>query len=170
MHFKDLVFPVFVLRQYDNIETIKGVRIINTFFGKYILDDTTLYGQTYLDRRTYLAIHKEEYTLPLYKVKGALYDIKGLINYFLITKAKFGLIDNHGRVYESKKTQFGKLKSIKTSNIVVLEGNYRVTVSGKPFITKYTPKKYARMLILENGSMFLVDFSDEYEKDRRIKI
>ena len=170
MLFKDLVFPIFVLRQYDTIETIDGIKFIKTFFGTYILDDTTLYGSTYLERRTYLSIHKEEYKYPLYKVKGAIYDIKGLINYFLITKSRFSLIDNTGKVYDAKKTQFGKLKSIQISNTKVLEGKYKVIVGGKPFIIKYTPKKYARMLILDNGSMFLVDFSDEYEKDRRIKI
>jgi hypothetical protein len=109
---RDLVFPVYKIGAYIDIETNDlGLKYINTSHSRYLLDDTNITDKTYPMRR--IQLKKEGYRL--YPLKKMIRDFSGILGYPSNTK----FIDMNGNLFNYMKgNKFYKLKSHKITKRV----------------------------------------------------
>lgn len=84
----NISFPVFIIREHNNIVNEKGRIIVHTNHGEYIIDNRNLTGSSLGQRR--LRINEK----PKYILKKAIYTCKDLIKCYNKT-----FIDSKGKIF-----------------------------------------------------------------------
>ena len=159
-----ITFPVFKLRSHDHIEERSKILYVTTCYGKFILDNKNLKGDTLGERR--LRISGEKY--PLNKKFDSFH-------HFILQKDSKGhYIDKKGVLFRYKRFKFVTITYKKVLDVVPVEDvglNLKVSGVAVPIIVpgNYKPKAYVGLIHWLNGYLYY-EFSEEERKDRRIKI
>jgi len=163
MMLSNVKFPVFVLREFDELKEVDGVITITSYTGEYIVDNKNLEGDTLGKRRLRI-------TGRLYPLSKVAFTFKQLLKYS--KKYKY-FIDTNGKVFKYTKSVWTQLEYLPICGYRVTEKGYYI----KPcnHVTEYLVEalngmSYIGLLKLPRGGYIPYDLSDSYKKPSRRKI
>lgn len=157
-------FPLYLVRGFTRKFEENGYTCLETYYDRYVLDDTRLEGDYPSRRFKLLADEYKPY--KLYKLKYRI----NTIGQALKTNAKY-FIDNNGQLLQLQKTKFSNIIYKKVvSSTQIFNGKYQCYVSGinTPFITD-RPYQYLA-LVMYNNSYILFDVLDEMPEKIRHRV
>lgn len=143
-------YPAFALRRSYEVEDIDGIIYVNTFRGRYVLDDRNLESNNFLERRVLMLTR--EYECSIYPLKFKCENVIQ-VNRVYRDKKYSKFIDAIGRisVYTPKelvKVTWKKCKSVRSADGMF----YASLVPGEPyhFVTK-EPYNYLAIISYKGG-------------------
>lgn len=165
----DIVFPLYKLRSYLELETtLMGVVKITTIRGVYIFDDTSLQGD-FEERRSNLSLHHPN--SKIYKLKERVLYLRQLVKY----KSGTTFVDHNGLIFKYRKSsKLFEIKSYKINRIRE-HGNWSVIdVYGmeQPFIVGQVilPTTTHASIMHTNLGLLLYDLTNKQHEPYRRKI
>jgi hypothetical protein len=156
-------FPLFKIGKYENIEkTPLGKIYITTVYDKYVLDDTSVEGETLGQRRLKLALKGHN----LYKFRGKVDTLKQLIKHPSGTI----FLDNNGNIFKYRKGR--KLFKVVSHKVLKRENKddgVVVTIQDYPTPHFIPSKKVADntnyvSIMLTNTGPLIYDYTSEPHK------
>lgn len=155
--------PLYQMRGFDNIIKQDNLILIDTYWDRYILDDTTLEGDMY-DRRTYISLHLDEYEpYKLYPLSKYCTTIGQVIS--VIKDSKF-FMDSQGNMLKYIPKKFYNIDTFEIKNIILKSYNlYLLTVKIDNFthINLLSPVvgDYVQLIDFKDKGFILYDVSNE---------
>lgn len=166
MNLRDIVWPIYKIREYNVLNTERGISYIETYTGSYIIDNKNLKGNSLAERR--LRIDKDE----RYPLSEIIFNMSELAHDKSTTRK---YIDSSGEIFSYKKEHFYKVTCHKVIKIKSVEG-LGIVVWGKnlkaPVTVNNIPIEKIRYITVVNisGGYFLYDVRTQKCKDTKRKL
>lgn len=148
-------FPLYLVRGFNRKFEENGYTCLETYYDRYVLDNTSLEGDYASRRIRLLADNNKPY--KLYKLKYSINTLSQAIN-----SRNKTFIDEDGQLFTLKKTKFNRVIYKKVvSSVRIFNGKFQCYVTGipTPFITKEPYNILA--LVHYNNSFVLFDVLNE---------
>lgn len=155
-------FPLYALRQFDEITTEGVYVLVHTHFNTYILDIPSLEGN-YANRR--LKMTSMELPYKVYPIKEQFNMLSQLAN----SKRRV-FIDSEGKIHKYKPQKFYKVQYVKVLCASKTWNGYYLITTKLPvnFVTDIVPKYIGYIQI--GAAFYLYDYSNEPKQPTRKKV
>ena len=122
--------PLYQLRIYDQIVREGTLTLIETYWGRYILDDSSLSGDM-ANRRMFIALNKDLYSYKLYPLNKKCSTIGQVLH--ALPKGKH-FLDEDGNLLKYIPEEFFNIESYEVKNAILKGHNlYLLTVKVDTF-------------------------------------
>ena len=154
-----LNFPYYELRKYDRIYVEGEYKLINTYWGKYVLDEANpAPGSTLAERRLNLMGRQLPY--KLYRLESRCTNVA-----MMLTASNNVFIDCYGNIKKIKKPKRYRLTCCKVLSIVEL-GYMKYGISFLldgvvEYFVHHEPSNYVQVLVLKTGWLYYASVEEK---------
>lgn len=169
MELSSISFPVYPLDRYHAVVEELGVVHIYDDYGKFILDNKNLPGDS-LGKRRLRILDKDS----LYHLGHAYFTLKDLIKY---KQGNSNFVDSNGKVFKYRKSSYVRLAYHRIASVVEVEDSVYIQTTKYSALFRVPPElgimwykdKYAGIIDLMGGQM-LYDISEEKKENSLIMV